>query len=116
MMFTVRMTNSEQVSRHHEWTIGDRLRVARESVTYDKKQFAEMIGISRDTLRHYERGQTSPRPPVLTAWCLATGFDKEWILTGTISNPTTPGVTLYHERRNRRDIPGRRNPLNLVAA
>lgn len=78
----MRMTNLEQPAGYHEWTMGDRLRAARESVTQEATKFAEMIGISRDTLRHYERDIYKPRPPVLAAWCLATGFSKQWILTG----------------------------------
>lgn len=86
------MTNTDQVvARYHQWTVGDRLRAARESVTLDGKQFAELIGISRDSLRSYERGDTQPKPPVLAAWCLATGFDKEWILTGEVPNGPETG-------------------------
>lgn len=105
------MSNESNQARWYEWTVGDRLRVAREQAGYDQREFANITGISRATIVNYEHGTSKPRPPMLAAWCLATGFDKEWILTGV-----SAGVTLYQERRNRRDIPGRRNPLNLVAA
>ena len=100
------MTNAEQVARYHEWTVGDRLRAARESVERDKNRFAEKIGVSPDTIRNYERGTYRPKPVVLSAWCLATGFDKEWILTGHIPDDPNEGdvstpVTL-------RELPGNR--------
>lgn len=85
------MTNSEHQAGYHEWTVGDRLRAARESVTSDRKHFAEMIGISADTVRNYERDIFKPKRPVLAAWCLATGFDPNWITTGKLPNPPDDG-------------------------
>lgn len=111
MMFTTHMAKREQEQNeprgYHEWTIGDRLRAARESVTLDGKQFAELIGISRDTLRNYERDTYKPKPPVLAAWCLATGFDKAWILTGEKPGNDTDGgdVSKNVTLRERRGIP-----------
>jgi transcriptional regulator with XRE-family HTH domain len=101
----------EQERGYHEWTVGDRLRAAREAADLDGKQFAETIGISRDTLRNYERNIFKPKPPVLAAWCLATGFDKEWILTGERPGDDGNGedvsknVTLREPRNISRDNP-----------
>lgn len=113
------MTNSEQRAGYHEWTVGDRLRAARESVTSDKKRFAEMVGISPDTIRNYERGVNRPRAVILAAWCLVTGFSREWIMTGRMPGGPDGGgevsapVTLRQRRHPR---PGNtRIRLKLVA-
>lgn len=87
------MTNSEQQAGYHVWTVGDRLRAARETVTADRTQFAEMIGVSPDTVRNYERGIFKPKPIVLNAWCLATGFNREWIETGHLPTDPHDGAT-----------------------
>lgn len=99
------MTNSEPRLTYHEWTVGDRLRAARESVTSDRKRFAEMIGISPDTVRAYERGDTPPKPPALIAWCMATGFSRDWIVCGRVPAPdggegVSATVTLSKPRDN----------------
>lgn len=109
MVFTVGMTNSEQEAGYHEWTVGDRLRAARESVTSDRKHFAEMIGVAPGTIRNYERDIYKPKRPVLTAWCLATGFNREWVETGHMPEGPNDGgevaapVTLRQLRRIPRD-------------
>lgn len=105
MRLTVHMTNrAEQTTGYHEWTVGDRLRAARETVTTDQKLFAEMIGISRNALRHYERNLFVPRPPVLAAWCLATGFDRNWVMTGELpDSAATSGATARKRRGQWRD-------------
>src|SRR4051812_6538555 len=56
MVHTARMSNSEgaRSPRFHVWTIGDRLRVARLSVTDNQSEFADMIGIARRTISRYE--------------------------------------------------------------
>jgi transcriptional regulator with XRE-family HTH domain len=57
-----------------EFHLGDRLRKAREATGLDMKTFAEQVGVSRDTLRHYETGATIPRRPVLLSIAMRTGF------------------------------------------
>lgn len=99
------MTNSEPRLTYHEWTVGDRLRAARESVTSDRKRFAEMIGVSPDTIRNYERGYSQPKPPVLIAWCMATGFSRDWIISGRVPAPdggegVSATVTLRYQGDN----------------
>lgn len=89
MTHCVHVITDSSERRWYEWTIGDRLRVARERAGYDQREFAKVTGISRATIVNYEHGTYSPRPPMLAAWCLATGFDKGWILTG--HKPTDDG-------------------------
>lgn len=105
-MRTVISESSEQ--RVYEWTVGDRLRVAREQAGYDQREFAKVTGISRATIVNYEHGTYRPRAPMLAAWCLATGFSREWIETGHLPGPDDGGerstsVTLRQLRRFPRD-------------
>lgn len=68
------------------FTLGDRLRKARELTGLDRKQFAEHIGIHRDSIAKYETDRTRPRPPILAAWSMATHVDLEWIRGGAGPN------------------------------
>lgn len=51
------------------WTIGDRLRAARESMDLDKNEFARVSGISRNTIARYEADEVKPNdsPPTCAA-------------------------------------------------
>lgn len=76
-----------------EWTPGDRLRKAREHAGYTQSAFADHIGVSARSLGKYERGEASPRRPVLLAWALATGVPVEWLLHGVApTSPDDPGT------------------------
>jgi len=87
--------------REDELTIvfhnGDRLRKARELRGYDAKAFAEVIGISRTSLRKYEAADQAPKSVVM-AYALATGIDLDELLPHLDSNqepighsgPTSP--------------------------
>ena|SRR5665647_1187241 len=70
-----------------EFTVGDRLRKAREHIGMDQIPFADELGVSRGTVSNYESGATTHlKPIVVRAWALRTGVPAEWLLTGT-TNP-----------------------------
>lgn len=65
-----------------QWTLGDRLRKARESAGMDQLELANRVGISRNTVSNYELGNGT-RPPkvvVLRAWANECGVPYEWIV------------------------------------
>ena len=62
-----------------EFTLGDRMRKAREAAGFDKVQMAALIGIHRDSVTRYECGTVRPKFPILAAWALASGVTIEWI-------------------------------------
>lgn len=73
--------------RYPGFTIGDRLRKARTLLgpDMDVKQFAQVIGVNRNTIANYELERTAPenmKPIVLRQWAMATGVDYEWLRTG----------------------------------
>ena len=78
-----------------EFTIGDRLRKARERTGLEQEPFADEIGVSRGTIRNYETGATRHlKPIVLRAWALRTGVPLSWIETGVAPTTNGPRPTL----------------------
>lgn len=77
------------------FTVGDRLRKAREANTgLDQTQFAEEIGVSRGTVSNYERAETTKgmKPAYLKLWAMRCEVSVEWLETGTgTSSGPTPG-------------------------
>jgi transcriptional regulator with XRE-family HTH domain len=75
-----------------EWTLGDRLRKAREHAGLKQSELAEMIGIARSSVVSYESDRTVPSRPVVLSWSMATGVPTEWVL-GWLPAVTGRGVT-----------------------
>lgn len=67
-----------------QWTLGDRLRKAREHAGMDQEELALRIGVSRGTVSNYEigRGTRPPKVVVLRAWARECGVPYEWIVDG----------------------------------
>lgn len=85
------MTIAPHGRRYPAFTIGDRLRKARTLLgpDMDAHAFADLIGVSRNTVTNYELERTAPnrmKPVVLAAWAMATGVDLNWLKNGD-----TPG-------------------------
>ena len=62
-----------------EWSLGDRVRKAREWAELDQVQLAEATGISRTTISNYERDATAASRANLNLIALATGVDIRWL-------------------------------------
>lgn len=88
------MTQTQQSpeGRWHEWTRGDRLRIARESVADNQTEFAEMTGISKNTISRYENGATA-KELYVRQWAMATGYSFRWLMWGIIPKDETPGTS-----------------------
>src|SRR5260221_11655566 len=72
-----------------QWTLGDRLRKARESAGLKQAELAGKIGISRASIVNYEAGRYVPSRPVLLSWALCCGVDWAWLTGG---GPPGPGL------------------------
>ncbi len=57
----------------------DRLRKARETKGWEQRELADQLGIHRQTLAKYERGEGQPRRAVLMGWAFLTGVDLFWL-------------------------------------
>ena len=87
------MTTSTEGVWVPQWTIGDRLRKAREEAGIDVESFARDLGVSRNTVTNYERGHVSPRRPVLVLWAMRTRVPLMWLETGEAPSPTGDGAS-----------------------
>lgn len=83
---------TEASTRVPVFTIGDRLRKAREEAGLDQGDFAIATGISRGTISNYERDEGTPKLPYLTVWAMRTGVPVKWLQTGEYPDPTGPGA------------------------
>jgi len=86
------MTQEQAGGLIPEFTIADRLKLARELSGLDQDELAEMTDTSRSTIRNYEnRKHTGKRKSIaLKRWALATGVDLQWLETGQGSRTTPP--------------------------
>ena len=96
------------------------MRLAREHRGLDTKDFADEIGVSRQSVMAYERGAQNARPVVMRMWAMATGVDLHWLETGDENTPSPDGDGASAESRlresNPRPIHYKPSPLSLVAA
>lgn len=85
------MTTKTQ-ERIPDFTVGDRLRRARQKTGLEQGPFAEEIGVSRGTVSNYERSDNveGMKKPYLLAWALRTDVPIEWLVTGEAAAPTPP--------------------------
>jgi transcriptional regulator with XRE-family HTH domain len=67
------------------WTLGDRLRKAREHAGLSQAELAWQIGIARSSIVNYESDRSAPGRPVLLSWALCTGVRVPWLLAGSES-------------------------------
>lgn len=62
------------------WSLGDRLRKARETAGLDQRALAARAGISRATISNAERGVGNPNLATLQAWAAACDVPVSWIV------------------------------------
>lgn len=95
------MTEATHPATVPPWTLGDRLRKAREFAGLKQTEMAAEIGIGRSSIINYENDQQEPPRPVLVAWALRCGVDYEWLTGepvfrprgGRFTHPSTSALT-----------------------
>lgn len=75
------MTEATHPATVPTWTLGDRLRKAREHAGLKQTELADEIGIGRSSIINYESDKAVPPRPVLLAWAVRCAVPYEW-LTG----------------------------------
>lgn len=78
------------------FTLGDRLRKARELAGLTQTQLAASLGIGRRSVSRYEDGDKEPKRGVVMAWSMATGVPLVWLQSGQLPTMNDGGT---------RDIP-----------
>lgn len=94
-----------------QWTVGDRLRKARETAGIFVEEMATKVGRSRNSVTKYERARTVD-VNIVRSYADLTDTPMEWLLTGhgpDEGGPFPDGVTLRQRRGIRRG-----NPLILL--
>lgn len=76
------MTEATHPATVPQWTIGDRMRKAREHAGLKQTEIASEIGIGRSSIINYEGGRAEPPRPVLLAWAMCTGVSYRWLTGG----------------------------------
>lgn len=70
----------EQNPHIPNWTLGERLRKAREDMDVTQKELAALIGISDGTVQNYEGDKIErPKGIVIREWARVTGVPLWWL-------------------------------------
>ena len=79
-----------------EWTLGDRLRKAREVAHVSTDEMAAVLEVSDRTIRNYESGRTPIKRPSINSWALRTGVPFEWLWSGTENHESGDPLTKWY--------------------
>lgn len=60
----------------------ERLKELRKTLNLTQQEFADKIGVKRNTIAQYESGRNSPIDAVITLICRTYGVDETWLRTG----------------------------------
>jgi transcriptional regulator with XRE-family HTH domain len=71
------------------WTLGDRLRKARQHANVSTEEMAADVGRTVHTISNYERDFTRAPLLVIRQYALRTGVPLTWLEYGTTSTPPT---------------------------
>jgi transcriptional regulator with XRE-family HTH domain len=82
------MTNNPTPDAVPVFTLGDRLRKARNVADMTIPDMAAVLGVTEKTVRNYESETTPMKRATLIAWAMSTGTPFEWLETGR--TPDTP--------------------------
>lgn len=77
------MTQQSAAGLIPRWTVGDRLRKARETAGLSQDELAAATGVSRRSISTYESATEAPKRPVLVSISLATGVPVAWLIGDT---------------------------------
>lgn len=70
------------------WTLGDRLRKAREGTDLSQDEFARLLGGgTRSTVARYEGDVTKPKLLVVREWARLTGVPEWWLRGSDYPDP-----------------------------
>ena len=60
----------------------DRIRAIRKSLCLTQQEFAEQLGLKRNTIATYEMGRNEPIEAVMHSICKTFGVNDRWLRTG----------------------------------
>lgn len=68
--------------RAPQFTAAHRLALAREVAKVTRKEMADILGVTPQSISNYENGKSAPSKLQINAWAVACGVDVEWLKTG----------------------------------
>ena len=60
----------------------DRIKKIRKELDLTQQEFADRIGIKRNSLANYETGRNTPMDAIITSICREFNVNEEWLRTG----------------------------------
>ncbi len=81
-----------------KYIFSNRLKELRKFLGLDQDQMAQKIGVHKQTLSRYERGEIIPSGDVLSKYAKEFGANPEWILLGTGAMFRSHGVSFQIEK------------------
>mgnify|MGYP003388870404 CR=1 FL=1 len=75
MWLDVSMTDTQVPT----WTLGDRLRKARESAGLKQEELAEALGLTRHPIADYENDVRAPKRAIIMAVAMRCGVPVDWL-------------------------------------
>lgn len=74
-----------------EFMLHHRMALALEARNVKRREMAEILDVTPDTITNYTKGKTRPNAGTLRVWALRCGVPYTWLLTG--DNDPDGGVT-----------------------
>jgi transcriptional regulator with XRE-family HTH domain len=65
-----------------EWDLGDRLRKSLKHAGLTTREMAAYLGVHRETIWRWTKGQIKPATATLRVWAQRTGVDYDWLVNG----------------------------------
>lgn len=62
--------------------MNERIRELRKALGLTQQEFADRLGVKRNTIAQYETGRNSPIEAVITSICREFNVNEEWLRTG----------------------------------
>jgi transcriptional regulator with XRE-family HTH domain len=84
------MTIAPNTRRAPQFSLGDRLKLARKVGNETRDSMAERLDVTPQTISNYESGKSTPSRLQINAWAVATEVDVEWLKTGVAQPDEDP--------------------------
>lgn len=84
--------------------MADKIKNIRIDNNLSQEKFAELIGISRQSVIAYEKGKTIPQTDVLISICKAFNLDLSYFVNEDVINHNKDDVVINNNENNKKDI------------
>lgn len=71
------------------WTLGERLRKARNHAGMEQVELADALGVARNTISNYETDRRHPSKALIRYWAEVCGVSNDWLVDGDGASTTS---------------------------